>query len=179
MNRIKKKFFLIAYYGLFCHLPDSKYPLGNIFNFLRVRTLNQLGSIGSNTKIQSNVYIGDGTKIVIGKECQINENVKMDNIIIGDFVMVARNCTFLSKIHNHDDINVPMIKQGSSFFKKTVIEKDVWIGLNCTIMPGIIIRQGSIIGAGAVLTKDTEPYGIYGGIPAVLIKKRNGVLDDD
>ena len=53
-----------------------------------------------------------------------------------------------------------------------MIEDDVWIGANCTILDGVRIAKGCIIGAGSVVSKSTEPFGIYAGVPARLIKKR-------
>ncbi len=53
-----------------------------------------------------------------------------------------------------------------------VIENDVWIGANATILKGVTIGTGSVICAGAVVTKDVPPYSIVGGVPAKLIKKR-------
>ena len=53
------------------------------------------------------------------------------------------------------------------------IESDVWIGANSIILKGITIKKGSVIAAGSVLTKSTEPYCLYGGNPAKLIKKLN------
>ena len=52
------------------------------------------------------------------------------------------------------------------------IEDDVWLGLRVIVLPGVTICKGGIIGAGAVLTKDTEAYGVYVGVPARLIQKR-------
>jgi len=52
------------------------------------------------------------------------------------------------------------------------IGNDVWIGSNVLIIEGITIGDGAIVGAGSLVTKDLEPYGIYGGVPAKLIKKR-------
>jgi len=49
----------------------------------------------------------------------------------------------------------------------------LWIGANCTITKGVNIKQGTIIAANAVVTKNTEEYSIYGGVPAKLIKKRH------
>lgn len=54
----------------------------------------------------------------------------------------------------------------------TVMGNDVWIGRNCTIMPGIKIGDGAIIAANSVVIKDVEPYTIVGGNPAKFIKKR-------
>ena len=52
------------------------------------------------------------------------------------------------------------------------IGNDVFIGAKAIILPGLEIAEGCVIGAGAILTKDTEPYGIYAGNPAKFIKKR-------
>lgn len=53
-----------------------------------------------------------------------------------------------------------------------VIEDDCWIGANVTILKGVTIGRGSVIAAGAVVTKSCEPYSIIGGVPAKLIRKR-------
>lgn len=53
-----------------------------------------------------------------------------------------------------------------------VIEDDVWVGENALILSGVTIRQGAIVAAGAVVTKDVEPYSIVAGIPAKIIKYR-------
>lgn len=56
--------------------------------------------------------------------------------------------------------------------KAIVIGNDVWIGYGVTIMAGVTIGDGSIIAAGSIVTKDVEPYSIYAGIPAKLLKYR-------
>ena len=53
-----------------------------------------------------------------------------------------------------------------------VVEDDVWIGCNCTILSGVRIGRGAVIAAGAVVTKDVAPYSIVGGNPAKHIKYR-------
>ena len=53
-----------------------------------------------------------------------------------------------------------------------VIDDGVWIGANATILSGVHIAEGCVIAAGAIVTDDTVPYGIYGGVPAKLIKMR-------
>ncbi len=50
-----------------------------------------------------------------------------------------------------------------------IIEDDVWIGANVTILPGVTIKKGSIIGAGSLVLKDTEAFSIYAGTPAIKI----------
>lgn len=53
-----------------------------------------------------------------------------------------------------------------------MIEDDCWIGANVTILKGVTIGRGSVVAAGAVVTKSCEPYSIVGGVPAHLIKMR-------
>ena len=64
-----------------------------------------------------------------------------------------------------------MIKQGVSNIGIQV-KDNVWIGANVTILDGVVIETGCILAAGAVVTKSTEPNGIYAGIPAKKIKDR-------
>ena len=54
-----------------------------------------------------------------------------------------------------------------------IIEDNVWISSNCVILPNCKIGEGSIVAAGAVVTKDIEPYSIVGGIPAKKIGNRD------
>jgi acetyltransferase-like isoleucine patch superfamily enzyme len=56
-----------------------------------------------------------------------------------------------------------------------VIEDDVWVGANVTILPGRRIGQGSIVGAGSVVTRDVPAYAIVGGNPAVVVGSRRPV----
>jgi|SRR5690554_1422101 len=167
------KLALLIYYLIAQHLPSSFFPLGKIYNSFRIFCLKKILLIGKNTKVQSSVYIGNGQNIRIGDFCQINERVKLDNVYISDYVMIAPGVTVLGKMHEYRNLKVPMINQGQTECKQTIIENNVWIGTNAIIMPGLRIASGSIIGAGAVLTKDTKKDGIYGGIPAKLLKFRN------
>lgn len=119
-----------------------------------------------------NVYIGDASNLKIGSNCQINENVFIQGARIGSYVMIAPNVSVLTKGHEFEDVNIPMVQQGDTKESIPIIEDDVWIGRGAIIMPGVILGKGSIIGAGAVVTKDVEPYSIVGGIPAKLLRKR-------
>jgi maltose O-acetyltransferase len=125
-----------------------------------------------NAFIENNVYIGNAKQVTIGKDVQINENVFIQGAIIGDFVMIAPNVSILANMHKHDRIDIPMAKQGKTIGNQVIIEDDVWLGRNVTVMPGVKIERGSIIAAGAIVTKDVPPYSVYGGVPAKFIKKR-------
>lgn len=167
-----RKIALIIYYIIFSKLPSSYFPLGVLFNILRVVTLRCVIQVGQKTKIQKNVYIGDGNNIAIGHNCQINENVKLDNVEIGNHVMIAPGVTIIGKMHNFQNLDIPMILQGVNQSKKTIIEDDIWIGTNAIIMPGVKIEKGVIVAAGGIVTKNCNAYGVYGGVPAKLIKYR-------
>jgi galactoside O-acetyltransferase len=77
--------------------------------------------------------------------------------------------------HEFTRIDIPMDQQGWSDEKPVVIEDDVWIGSRVTILGGVTIGRGSIIGASSVVTKSCPPYSIVAGNPAQVVKKRTAV----
>ena len=167
-----KKIILIIYYLIISKLPSSWWPGGGLFNQLRILFLRRVIKIGSNTRLQKNVYIGSGNNVVIGENCQINENVRLDNVSIGNNVMIAREVVFLGKTHNSDSLNIPMSEQGFSDKFYSTVGNDVWIGLRTIVLPGVEIGERAIIGAGSVVTKNIPPATVWGGVPAKLIKSR-------
>lgn len=130
-----RKVLLFIYYSFLQYLPSSFFPLGNVFNFCRVQCLKKVMPLGLNNKIQNSVYVGLGANVDIGNNCQINEKVKLDNVSIGDFVMIASGVNILGKMHEFSDLEKPMILQGEKNVAQTKIEKNVWIGANAIIMP--------------------------------------------
>lgn len=102
-----------------------------------------------------------------------------ERLEIGSFCSIADNVVFLlGGEHNLDAFSTYPFK---AKFLKTVeagtkgpiiVEDDVWIGFNSTILSGVRIGQGAVIGAGAVVNKDVAPYEVVGGVPAKHIKNR-------
>lgn len=86
--------------------------------------------------------------------------------------MLASNVYIIGGDHNYRTSGIPSVLNGRDEAKSTVIGHDVWIGSRSTIMTGVVIGNGAIIAAGSVVTKDVEPYAIYGGAPAKKIKMR-------
>jgi acetyltransferase-like isoleucine patch superfamily enzyme len=127
---------------------------------------------GKKSFVENNVYFSNGKYLKIGTGCQINENVFIQGAHIGNNVMIAPNVSILSTSHNYGAIEISMVNQGETKPNPPIIEDNVWLGRNAVVMPGIIIGTGSIIGAGAVVTKDVAPFSIMGGVPAKLIKSR-------
>lgn len=118
----------------------------------------------SNIFIYDNVGIGPNAflsspnaKIIIKGNCAIAEHLTIHTgnhaRIVGLFVTDIR------------EANKP-----KGYDQDVIIEKDVWIGANVTILAGVHVGRGATIAAGAVVTKDVPPYSIVGGVPAKTIK---------
>ena len=95
-------------------------------------------------------------------------------LTIGNHVAVAAHVVFASVGHGYDRIDIPMEEQKVQK-KEIVVEDDVWFGANAVVIGGVRIGAHSIVGAGAVVTHDVEPYSVVGGTPARLIRKRDDV----
>lgn len=147
-----------------------------------------------------NIFIGDYTYYDDDKDptafqknnVLFNHPEFGDKLIIGKFCCIACGTTFIMGPANHriDSIttypfnvfggawsqNTPVHLSQLPYKGDTVIGNDVWLGRECTIMPGIKIGDGVIIGAKSVVTKDVPAYHVVGGNPAKIIKKR---FDDE
>lgn len=114
--------------------------------------------------------------IKIGDRVSFNANVYINaciggRIVLGNDVLVAPNVVMRSSDHVTTDLDKPINQQGHTG-KEIVIADDVWISSNVTIVGGVHIGRGAVVAAGAVVTRDVEPYTIVGGIPARFIKNR-------
>lgn len=110
------------------------------------------------------VYIGPGAKFS-----------SITNITIGNKVMFGPNVTIMGGDHNFSVIGQYMFdveEKLPSNDLPIVIEDDVWVGSNVTILKGVRIGSGSIISAGSVVTKNVAENSIVGGVPAKLLKSR-------
>jgi acetyltransferase-like isoleucine patch superfamily enzyme len=135
--------------------------------------------IGSHFQISENcsLYCQDpekGSQLEIGNYVSLNRNVMINadcggKISIGNDVLIAPNVTIRASNHAFSDKTRPMREQGHLPGTIT-IEDNVWIGSNAVILPGVRIKTGAIVAAGAVVTKDVEAYTLVGGVPAVKIK---------
>lgn len=130
--------------------------------------------LGSFCVIQPNVYIVHGFRIKCGSNFAVNSNTYINavgGLEIGDNVLLGPNVVISSGEHQYTDKKIPVTLQ-KIIHKKIKIEDGVWIGANAVIMPGVTLAEGTVVGAGAVVTKSTEPYIIVGGVPAKKIKNR-------
>ena len=140
-----------------------------------------------------NIEVGDYTYYDDFEDvANFEKNVKYhfdfvgDKLIIGKFCMIASGVTFIMNGANHltDAVTTYPFAifgngwegamEGKSYPNKgnIIIGNDVWIGYNATIMAGVKVGDGAIIGTNATVTKDVEPYSIVGGNPVKEIRKR-------
>lgn len=109
---------------------------------------------GKNLKIGKNVFINSG--------CRFQDQ---GGITIGDGSLIGHNVVLATINH---DFNPE--KRGDMVPSPIVIGKNVWIGANATILPGITVGDNSIIAAGSVVTKDVPQNSVVAGVPAKIIK---------
>jgi maltose O-acetyltransferase len=117
--------------------------------------------------------IGAASRIEIGKGCFINSGVRFEcapevTIKIGDRVQIGSRCSF--ETMNHSVVLLEKNKRGG-FPASIVVGDDVWLAARVTVLPGVTIGKGSVVAAGAVVTKDVPPFTLVGGIPAKKIRE--------
>lgn len=123
--------------------------------------------IGDRCNINCNVFIEND--VFIGNDVTIKPGVQIwDGVTIGNKAMIGPNVTFTND-------RIPISKNKEYRNEKTIINDSVSIGANSTILCGIEIGHNSLIGAGSVLTKSTDPYTVWYGNPA----EHKGYITDD
>ncbi|MBQ3378677.1 MAG: sugar O-acetyltransferase [Clostridia bacterium] len=114
-------------------------------------------------------YTDCGKNIHIGKNVFINSGCSFQDqggITIGDGSLIGHNVVLATLNHAEDPK-----KRANLLPSPITIGRDVWIGSNSTVLSGVTIGDGSIVAAGAVVTRDVPPMTIVGGVPARVIRK--------
>lgn len=140
-------------------------------NYKGYKDLDRTFYLGGKSKLSKDLKTGKWS--YIGPNCIIYPKVNL-----GDYSMIAHDVSILGGDHVFNIPGVPCIFTGRDVLNKTTIGKDVWIGAYTKILAGITIGDGAIIALGSVVTKDVEPYSVYGGIPAKKIKDRFSNTND-
>jgi virginiamycin A acetyltransferase len=132
--------------------------------------------VGESSVLDSFVKIkpaGGQGDLVIGARTTINSGCVFytgNGIYIGNDVAIAANCTFAPVNHEFHRRDTPINQQGFRPSKGGIrIEDDVWIGANCVILDGAILRRGCVIGAGSIVRKEVDAYSINAGQPLTVI----------
>lgn len=162
--------------------PDTIYPIKNCNTLILVKP----------TITNPNIIVGDFTYFSdVDFESHVLHHYDFigDKLIIGKFCQIASGVTFIMNGANHQmnaASTYPFYIMGWEqdapshadlpLKCDTVIGNDVWIGQNATILPGVHIGDGAIIGLNSVVSNDVEPYTVVAGNPARFIRKR---FDDE
>ena len=141
------------------------------FYFLRSCFLKAyLAGLGEGSNVQMSCRFLNGRKVSLGKRNVVNFGCLFDgrrfHIRTGDDVSIGPEAAILTL--GHDPQSPGFADRGGD----VIIGNQVWIGYRAIIMPGISIGDGAVIAAGAVVTKNVEPYTIVAGVPARKIHDR-------
>ena len=155
---------------------------------------NDEAFIHKSSYVDENVNIGNGTKVwhfshiqsgaTIGKNCSLGQNVNIgNNVKVGNNVKIQNNVSIYEGVELEDyvfcgpsmvftNIKVPRSEfpqRGSEFYFKTVVKKSASIGANATIVCGLTIGEYSLIGSGAVVTKNVPAHALVIGNPGEIV----------
>lgn len=157
--------------------------LQRVWNKLIVSPIKKaaIGKCGKNVKLGRGLRMYVPENLSLGNNVGIGENALFmctrAKIKIGNDVMFGPGVTCITGGHRTDIIGRTMFsitneEKRPEDDKDIVFEGDNWIGANATILKGVIIGRGSVVAAGAVVTRDVPPFSIVGGVPAKIIKMR-------
>lgn len=129
--------------------------------------------LGDEVRIWSNInktkiFVDKGGTLTVGRNSRINGvHISVSQQVqIGNNVRIAPYCIIID--NDYHKIDDHFSDEGNR--QPIIIEDDVWITMNCMIMKGVRIGRGAVIAAGAVVTRDVDPFTVVGGVPAKLIK---------
>lgn len=128
------------------------------------------GAVGANPVVLPTFNCDSGSNIHVGDNFLANYNVTILDIApvhIGDYVMIGPNTLVCTVGH---PLSAAGRRKHLGIAKPITIGNDVWIGGNCTILPGVTIGNNVVVAAGAVVTKDVPDNCMVGGVPARVIR---------
>jgi acetyltransferase-like isoleucine patch superfamily enzyme len=141
-----------------------------LFNSIRSFFLKLTGiKIGKNTFIDRGFKFLYPKNIILGKNVSLGHHNKIwafNKVIIGDYVQSAIGLTIVSGGHDVEDYGSITNNQ------EVILEGENWIGANVTIIGGVKVGIGTVIGAGSIVNKNLPPYTICAGNPCRVIKER-------
>jgi UDP-2-acetamido-3-amino-2,3-dideoxy-glucuronate N-acetyltransferase len=144
--------------------------------FIHSHALCESTSIGDRTRVWAFAHVLPGA--VIGEDCNICDGVFVENeVVVGDRVTVKCGVQLWDGVTLEDDVFVgpnvtftndmfPRSGQHPESYAKTLIQKGASLGGNSTILPGVTVGAGAMVGAGSVVTRDVPEYAIVVGNPA-------------
>jgi maltose O-acetyltransferase len=162
--------------GLLKSVRGARYALHLLLRpakaWASIRYRLTLKHCGKNVDFESRMLIRNPRRVSIGDGCSFSSYVILDG---HDSITIGNDCMFALRVTvstaTHDYHNTPM--KSVTLSKPVVIGSDVWFGVGATVLPGVTIGDGAVIGAHALVTKDVPPYAIVVGVPAKIMKFRD------
>jgi acetyltransferase-like isoleucine patch superfamily enzyme len=172
---MKSRFIQRACYFLFMRFHSSNSATADKVRAFLLRKMTGIDVDGLHVRV--GVYISGYRNLRFGTNVSLNPNCFLScegGLDIGNEVSIAHGVSVLTAEHGFSDPKVP-IKFQEITYRPVVIGNNVWIGAKATILAGVNIADGTIIAAGAVVTKSiTQENTIVGGVPARFLKNRLG-----
>jgi len=163
-----KRYIYATVYGIVKYLPT---PVGDLLRFVVLRCfMKRLRTVW----IHEGVTMHWPEKISVGERTSLNEFVFINGfggVTIGGFVAIGSGVKIFSAEHSFSGREVAPYCQPITE-RPVVIEDEAYLGLNAVILGGVRVGRGSVVGAGAVVTKDVPPYAVVAGVPARVIRYR-------
>src|SRR5579885_2431228 len=142
-------------------------------NFQHAQAIVETPNVGEGTRIWAFAHVLPGAKI--GRECNICDHTFIENdVVIGDRVTIKCGVQLWDGVLIEDDVFVgpnatftndpfPRSRIRPASFSRTLVRAGASIGANATILPGLVIERGAMVGAGAVVTRNVPPHAIVMG----------------
>ncbi|MFV5698728.1 putative colanic acid biosynthesis acetyltransferase [Flavobacterium sp. ZT3R17] len=164
VNKLKRLLWQIVW-TLFCRWTPAPFYFWRTFI---VRIFG--GIIGKHVHIYPSCKIWAPWLLIMDDFSCLGPGVEVYNpggCTIGQYAIVSQNAYLCGATHDFDNENFTYVK------KKIVIEAHAWICAKAFVLPGVCCGEGAVLGAGAVSSKDLEPWSVYAGNPAKFVKPRN------
>lgn len=136
--------------------------------------------IGAGTRIWAFSHVLPGA--VVGRDCNVCDHVFIENdVVVGDRVTIKSGVQLWDGVRLEDDVFVgpnatftndprPRSRVRPAEYPKTVVRRGASIGANATLLPGIVVEQHAMVGAGAVVTRSVPPHAVVVGVPARIVR---------
>jgi len=169
--------FIVVSYELVARLIFSL-PRYSWLNSLKSIFLRMMGAkIGKRVVYYPGVWVAvaPNNTLEIGDDVDLALDVLVTcggGVTIGDRTLIGYRTQILSSNHIVPPRPQRIFSSGHES-QPVIIGKDVWIGANCIILPGVIIGEGAVVAAGSVVTRSIEPWHIVAGVPARTLRERS------
>lgn len=140
-------------------------------NVARTMTLRAMGArIGEGVVVYHGLQVRHPVGLTVGADSSIGEHVILDSrcsIVIGESVNISSRVAIWTLQHDYSSPTFETV--GAA----VTIGERAWLSFGSTVLPGVAIGEGAVVAAGAVVTRDVEPFTVVAGIPASVIGHRN------